>query len=64
MVVERGSLAGLEGILVEIKNRFRLVVSLTLLQRSVAVDLDRDCVRSLAPSFKPRPLPEYLVAQS
>ncbi len=64
VVVERGSLAGLEGILVEIKNRFRLVVSLTLLQRSVAVELDRDCVRALAPSFKPRPLPEYLVAQS
>ena len=45
VVVEYGSLAGLEGVLTEVKNRHRLVVSLTLLQRSVAVEIDRDSVR-------------------
>jgi transcription antitermination factor NusG len=45
VVVESGSLAGLEGILTQVKNQYRLVVSLTLLQRSVAVEMDRDCVR-------------------
>ena len=45
VVVDRGSLEGLEGILVQIKNSHRLVVSLSLLQRSVAVEIDRDCIR-------------------
>jgi transcription antitermination factor NusG len=39
--IELGPLAGLEGILTELKNRHRLVVSVTLLQRSVAVEIDR-----------------------
>jgi transcription antitermination factor NusG len=42
--IEYGALEGLEGILLEIKKRHRLVVSITLLQRSVAVDIDRDWV--------------------
>jgi transcription antitermination factor NusG len=50
VLVERGPLAGLEGTLVQIKASHRLVVSLTLLQRSVAVEIDRDSVRPL-----PRP---------
>jgi len=43
--VEEGPLQGLEGILVEFRKRHRLVVSVTLLQRSVAVEVDRDWVR-------------------
>ncbi len=39
-----GPLFGIEGILVEVKNRRRLVVSVHLLQRSVAVEVDRDCI--------------------
>jgi transcription antitermination factor NusG len=35
-----GSLAGVEGILVRVKNSWRLVVSVTLLERSVAVEVD------------------------
>lgn len=35
-----GSLAGAEGILLQIKGRHRLILSVTLLQRSVAVDID------------------------
>lgn len=38
----RGALRGLEGILLEVKSECRLVVSVTLLQRSVAVEIDRD----------------------
>jgi transcriptional antiterminator NusG len=48
VLVDRGPLAGLEGILVEIKKSHRLVVSLSLLQRSVAVEVDRDCVRPVS----------------
>ena len=39
-----GPLFGIEGILVDVKNRTRLVVSVHLLQRSIAVELDRDCI--------------------
>src|SRR5579884_2394274 len=35
VVVERGPLAGTEGIVTEMKKEFRLVVSITMLQRSV-----------------------------
>lgn len=45
VLIERGPLAGLEGILVEVKGRYRLVVSINLLQRSVAAEVDRTDVR-------------------
>lgn len=38
--VIRGALAGLDGLLVKIKNQTRLVVSVTLLSRSVAAEVD------------------------
>ena len=38
--INHGSLAGLEGILVRVKSSWRLVVSVTLLERSVAVEID------------------------
>jgi transcription antitermination factor NusG len=43
----RGSLAGTEGLLVRFKNQLRVVVSVTLLQRSVAVEVDGDWVRPI-----------------
>jgi transcription antitermination factor NusG len=46
--VERGPLAGVEGIIVSVKNQYRLVVSVSLLQRSVAVEIDRDWVRPVS----------------
>jgi transcription antitermination factor NusG len=49
--VERGPLAGVEGFVVSVKNQYRLVVSVSLLQRSVAVEIDRDWVK---PISKPR----------
>jgi len=45
--VARGPLAGLEGIVVEVKPNVRLVVSLPMLQRSVAVEIERDCVEPM-----------------
>ena len=42
--IESGALRGLEGILTEIKGKRRLVLSITLLQRSVAVEIDSDAV--------------------
>lgn len=42
--VERGPLRDLEGIVVMVRNRHRLIVSVSLLQRSVAVEIDPDWV--------------------
>jgi len=42
--IEVGALRGLEGILTEVKGKRRLVLSITLLQRSVAVEIDTDAV--------------------
>jgi transcriptional antiterminator NusG len=47
VLVERGPLTGAEGLIVSLKNKYRLVVSLSLLQRSVSVEIDRECVRPL-----------------
>jgi transcription termination/antitermination protein NusG len=44
-----GPLAGVEGILLRKKNIFRLILSTTLLERSVAVEVDADCVEPVAP---------------
>ena len=48
VVVQHGALSGLEGIVLRATDSLRLVVSLNLLQRSVAVELDRDSVKPLA----------------
>ena len=38
--IHSGSLAGIEGILIRVKNSWRVVISVTLLERSVAVEID------------------------
>ena len=43
--VERGPLEGTEGILLEVKSVCRIVVSLTLLQRSVSAEMEREWIR-------------------
>ena len=48
VIVERGPFSGVEGLIITLKNRYQLVVSVSLLQRSVAVEIDRECVRPLA----------------
>ncbi len=45
--IEWGSLAGLEGVLIREKDSLRVVVSVELLQRSVAVEIDRDIIRAV-----------------
>jgi transcription antitermination factor NusG len=42
--VREGSLAGVEGILIQVKNSWRIVLSVELLRRSVAVELDRGAI--------------------
>ena len=47
--IERGPLAGLEGVLLQLKNRYRLVISVSILQRGVAVEVDLDSIRPIDP---------------
>jgi transcription antitermination factor NusG len=55
--IERGALTGLEGILSGFKGRQRLVVSVTLLHRSVAVEIDGAWLSEIAsPAILNRPL--------
>ena len=42
--VNSGSLEGLKGILLKRKSEWRMVVSVTMLQRSVSVEIDRECI--------------------
>ncbi len=56
--IESGSLCGLEGILKQVKDAWRVVVGVELLQRSVAVEIDRDAlgtVRSHGPNWAAGP---------
>ncbi len=52
--IERGPLAGIEGIALNVDKAYRLVVSVPLLQRAVAVEIERDWVRPVSP---PLPVP-------
>jgi transcriptional antiterminator RfaH len=45
--LEEGPLAGLEGLYVESRSEHRIVVSVSLLRRSVAIEIERDWVRPL-----------------
>ena len=55
--IERGPLAGLEGILTNTDKVYRLAVSVSLLQRSVAVEIDREWARPIADGMGPRAVP-------
>jgi len=48
--IEYGPLTGLEGVLLGLKKPYRLVVTVSLLQRSVAVEIDRDWVTPIRSS--------------
>jgi transcription antitermination factor NusG len=47
--IESESLHGLEGMLVHFKGNHRIVLSVTLLRRSVSLEIDRSCVRPVGP---------------
>jgi transcriptional antiterminator NusG len=51
VLVERGPLKGIEGQILSLKNKYRLVVSVSLLQRSVSVEIDREWARPLSSSI-------------
>jgi len=48
--IESGALHGLEGVLTNFKGNHRIVVSVSLLRRSVALEIDRICVSPLGPA--------------
>jgi transcription elongation factor/antiterminator RfaH len=50
--VNYGTLQGLEGILINFKGNHRVVLSVTLLQRSVAMEVDLSWVTSLEPKLQ------------
>jgi hypothetical protein len=45
VLVERGALCGIEGLLVGFKGKHRLVLSVALLRRSISVEVDDSSVR-------------------
>lgn len=47
--IEKGPLAGLEGIALNVDRQYRLIVSVPLLQRAVAVELEREWARPILP---------------
>jgi transcription antitermination factor NusG len=47
VLLEDGPLAGVEGLLLELRKNYRLLLSVSLLNRSVAVEIDRDWVTPL-----------------
>lgn len=51
--VIRGSLQGVEGILVRKKNQFRLVLSVEMLAKSVAVEIDATDIESVEAGIQP-----------
>ena len=54
VLIEQGPLKGLEGVALDIKKKYRLFVSVPLLQRSVSVEIDREWVRPLSTFIAPR----------
>jgi transcription termination/antitermination protein NusG len=56
VVIEKGPLTGVEGILQEIRKTYRLVVSVGLLQRSVSAEVDRSWIRPLSSPRPARPV--------
>ena len=50
--IEQGPLSGIEGVLIESKNQSRLVVSVTILQRAVAIEIDTTWARPLNPRLR------------
>lgn len=55
VVVERGPLAGVEGRISQFKGAFRLVVSISLLRRSIAAEIERGWIRPVSGQELHRP---------
>src|SRR5262249_33353386 len=59
--IEDGPLYGLEGIIVDTRRAPRLILSVALLQRSVAVEIDSACVRRI--HAEPKAVQSKLISQ-
>jgi transcription antitermination factor NusG len=60
--VVSGPLTGAQGVILSVKNKYRLIASMTLLQRSIAVEIDRESVQPYGPGDDGRPddtLPDW-----
>jgi len=51
--IVEGPLSGVEGILIDHKNSLHLILSVTLLGRSVRVEVNRNCIESSIPCYQP-----------
>ena len=52
--IEKGPLTGLEGTVLNLSKKYRLIVSVPLLQRSVAVEIEREWARPILSSPTPK----------
>lgn len=65
VLVERGALTGLAGLITDLKSGSRLIISINLLKRSVSTEIDRSWVKPIDSSSKQyRHLYQTLVAPS
>lgn len=64
--IRAGSLEGVEGLLLKVRNQWRLVLRVELLQRAVSVEIDRELVEPLPQGnpFRLAPPPEFLMVAS
>jgi transcription antitermination factor NusG len=62
--VEHGALAGLVGLITQVKNDFRLIISVNLLMRSVSVEIDRSWVDPVRSSMHDRSYEGLVVPES
>ena len=53
VVIEHGPLKDIEGVILNIEKKYRLLVSVPLLQRSVSVEIDREWARPTASTNRP-----------
>ena len=53
--IRAGAMEGMEGILVRKKNDWRIILTLELIRRSVAVEVDAEDVEPAKPSIRPGP---------
>jgi transcriptional antiterminator RfaH len=62
--VEHGALAGLVGLITQVKNEFRLIISVNLLMRSVSVEIDRSWVDPVRASTRERSYGGLAISES
>lgn len=62
--IDSDALQGVEGILMNFKGRHRIVVSVSLLRRSVALDIDRSCVTPLGVTELVKPFASHRILQA